>query len=444
MKLLVLGQGGREHAMAWKLSLSKRVTEVYVCPGNAGTALEDKISNVDLNIHEYEKIISFVRDNNIDLTIVGPEDPLCGGIVDAFAENSLKIFGPAKAFAQLEGSKSFSKNFMVANEIPTAGYDEFSNPASAIDYIKNAKYPLVIKADGLAAGKGVIICHDKEEATNAIEKLLISKHSNKVVVEDFLVGQELSAMYICSFNGPNFEVSLPWTKDYKSRDEHNMGPNTGGMGAIIHPILDEHKNNIYKMHLEIEKNLSRTIHAINKKYKNLNDQYLGFLYLGLMIGQENQINILEYNCRMGDPETQCLMMYLQNQNIDLLDLIEGKKTSGKKDMNLSYIDSAKFYACTIVLAAKGYPGDYKKNFFIDLSKIQENEHIKIFHAGTVLDDNRIRSIGGRILSVNVYADSREQCLKIAYETINKIDVYKDKDFSEKSSEHVFFRDDIGQ
>ena len=444
MKLLILGQGGREHAMAWKLSLSDKVSEVYVCPGNAGTALEERVYNIDININEYEKIISFVKEKNIDLTIVGPEDPLCNGIADLFIKNKLKIFGPTKNLAQLEGSKVFSKNFMQENNIPSAEYKEFDDQDTAVRYIENAKFPLVVKADGLAAGKGVIICSDRSEAQNAIKKLLMSENSKKVVIENFLIGQELSAIYVCNFRGSGHEISLPWTKDYKSRDEYNEGPNTGGMGAVIHPMLDEHKNHIYKMHLEIEEILLKTVKGINYKYKNSDTHYTGFLYIGLMIDQNNKINVLEYNCRMGDPETQCLMMHLQNKNIDFLDLIDSDKLLEKKDMNLDYIDKAKSYACTIVLAAQGYPGEYKKNLFIDLTKIIENEHLKIFHAGTTLEDGLIKSTGGRILSVNASGDSRDKCLKIAYDAIKNIGVYKDKNLSIKCQDHVFFREDIGE
>ena len=444
MKILILGQGGREHAIAWKLSRSEVVSNVYVCPGNAGTFHEDKVTNVDINLDQQKKIIDFVKSNQVDLTIVGPEAPLVDGIVNKFRDNGLKIFGPSREFAELEGSKVFSKNFMFRNGIPTANYKEFDNLEEAMNYLNKIKFPSVIKADGLAAGKGVMICNTEEEAIEAIKKIFSSDHSQKLIMEDFLVGQELSAIYVCNFNGPSFETSLPWTKDYKSRDEYNSGPNTGGMGAIIHPILDEHKNTIFKLHIEIEKILIKTIIGINEQLKNTNMRYLGFLYLGLMIDRNNNIKVLEYNCRMGDPETQNLMIYLENMNIDFLKLIVDKKYDGNSDCNLDYINEKKHYSCTLVLAANGYPSAYKKDFYIDLSDIKESENLKIFHAGTVMEDGRIKSIGGRILTINTFGSDRRKCIDLAYENIKKIRTFTDKEFENEDSELTFFREDIGR
>ena len=444
MKILILGQGGREHAIAWKVSKSEIVSQVYVCPGNAGTFYEQNVSNVDISLDQHEEIIDFVKFNHIDLTIVGPEAPLVDGIVNKFIDAGLKIFGPSKEFAELEGSKVFSKNFMSRNEIPTANYREFHNFEDAMSYLDQIKYPTVIKSDGLAAGKGVMICDEKLEAKHAVEKIFSSIHSNKLVIEDFLVGQELSAMYVCNFNGPSFETSLPWTKDYKSRDEYNSGPNTGGMGAITHPMLDEHKNTVFKLHIEIEKILSKTIIGINDQLKNTKMIYLGFLYLGLMIDDKNNIKVLEYNCRMGDPETQNLMIYLENMKIDFLSLILDKKHEGNNDFNLDYINETKHYSCTIVLAASGYPDTYKRDFYIDLSDIDESENLKVFHAGTVMENDRIKSIGGRILTVNTFGLDRQKCIDLAYDNIKKIRTYTDIDFKHEDNELTFFREDIGR
>ena len=458
--ILVIGQGGREHALAWKLSKSSRIQKVYVCPGNGGTSLEKNIINVDLDIKNYDLLIDFVKSNDINLTIVGPEDPLVNGLVNRFMEHDLKIFGPRQEFAILEGSKVFAKDFMLKNKIPTANHTMFDTLESAKNYLKNAKYPIVVKADGLAAGKGVIICENKEEADSAIDKLFNSTHSNSIVIEDFLRGQELSAIYVCSWNflGKSQQFSLPWTKDYKSRDEHNSGPNTGGMGAVSHPLCFEHKNSSFKLHLAIEEVLNKTISGINKhnmKPKQLfNHEYQGFLYIGLMLDSKNNINVLEYNCRMGDPETQNLMLYLDNQEEDFYGFIKPPEPYVEAyptfdgtlfdDTNvLKADDNLSDYCCTIVLAAKGYPGKHKKGFYIDISDIEESKTLKIFHAGTTIDDNKIKVTGGRILTVNVFEKNKNEAINSAYENIKKIKVFEDKGFKIQNQSLVFYRDDIG-
>ena len=452
--ILVIGQGGREHALAWKLSKSQKIQKTYVCPGNGGTFLEKNIINVDLDIKNHNMLIDFVKSNNIDITIVGPEDPLVNGLANSFIENDLKIFGPLKEFAILEGSKVFAKDFMLKNKIPTANHTMFDTLESAKNYIKNKKYPIVVKADGLAAGKGVIISNDEDEAINAIDKLLGNNHSEYIVIEDFLKGQELSAIYICSQAGKfknAYEIGLPWIKDYKSRDEFNSGPNTGGMGAVSHPLGYQHKNLLFKLHLEIEKVLIKTITAINNYNKKTNKNYLGFLYIGLMIDNNNDIKVLEYNCRLGDPETQNLMLTLENQNIDLYDLIVNPLEIRQEqwDFNLLRIDDKESsywessYCCTIVLAAKGYPDAYVKDFFIDISNVKQSDKIKIFHAGTVINNNKIQATGGRILTVNVFADTKKEAVSLAYENIKKIKAFEDKDFKIQNQSLVFYRDDIG-
>ena len=340
MRILIIGQGGREHAIAWKLSLSDRVSHVFVCPGNGGTALEDNITNVNIDEKHHSDLIKFAKEEHIDLTIVGPEAPLVDGLVNSFQDANLNIFGPTKEFSILEGSKAFSKKFMKDNAISTADFQEFSDIHKAEKFCQSTTFPKVLKADGLAAGKGVIICQNLDEALSALNELFNSKSHSKIVIEDFIVGQELSAIYICNFRGPTYEICLPWTKDYKSRDEYNSGPNTGGMGAVSHPILENHKNTIFKNHIAIEKLLSKTIVAINDIMKRTKQNYVGFLYLGLMITKRD-IKILEYNCRSGDPETQNLMMNLHNNEIDLLDLIENNPLSKTRDLNIIDIDSKK-------------------------------------------------------------------------------------------------------
>ena len=445
MDVLILGQGGREHAIAWNLSKSSEINTVFVIPGNAGTFLDEGIQNVDIDLSNHAEIIKFVKENKVNLTIVGPEAPLVDGIVDKFNLENLRIFGPSKNFARLEGSKEFAKQFMKKYSIPTAKFHISRDMKDAREFIEQAKLPIVLKADGLAAGKGVFICHDNKEVNDALEKLINIDKFDSVVIEEFLVGQELSAIYVCNFRGCSYEIGLPWTKDYKSRDEYNSGPNTGGMGAVSHPFCFQHKNNIYKNHIEIEKILTKTIVAINDVNKTSASGYLGFLYLGLMIDSDNNIKVLEYNCRLGDPETQNLMLYLTNKGISLLDLIENNPRLPVQDYNLDRLDSEnQDYCCTIVLAAKGYPESYKKDFFIDLSSIRENENVKIFHSGTVMHNSKIKAIGGRILSVNVYSKNKEEAVTKAYSTIKAIRCYEDEEFSVENNDYVFYREDIGQ
>ena len=442
--ILVIGQGGREHAIAWKISKSPKVQNVFVCPCNAGTALEDNIENIDIDISDINSLLDFVKKNNIFMTIIGPENPLVDGIVNEFSEQGLKIFGPTKEHAILEGSKVFSKEFMKNYGIPTSDYEMFSDKTQAKSYISTKKHPIVIKADGLAAGKGVVVSSSIEESNDAIDKLLSAHHSDFIIVEEFLSGQELSAIYICNYKGCTYEIGLPWTKDYKSRDEYNSGPNTGGMGAVSHPLSYGHKNEIYKLYQDIEKILVKTINGINDYNKESNIKYLGFLYIGLMIDSANKIKVLEYNCRMGDPETQNLMLTLENKGIDFLDMILNDPITNIQDLNIANFDQdSKGYCCTIVLAAKGYPESYAKGFYIDMRNIIENENIKIFHAGTTLDDNKICSTGGRILTVNAYAENKEKAINIAYENIKKIKVFQDKNMSIENNNLVFFREDIG-
>lgn len=444
MKVFVIGQGGREHAIAWKLIQSEKVEKVFVCPGNGGTAKEKNIENIDLSITDIPALINFANSENIDLTIVGPEAPLVEGIVDEFNKHNLRIFGPSEKYALLEGSKVFSKEFMKHYDIPTADYQMFSSASEAKMFIEEKQHPIVIKADGLAAGKGVVVSENKSQSFEAIDELLASNHSDHIVIEEFLSGQELSAIYICNFKGCSYEIALPWTKDYKSRDEYNSGPNTGGMGAISHPLGYEHKNSIFKLHVDIEKIMIKTITGINNYNKNSSNGYLGFLYIGLMIDSQNNIKVLEYNCRLGDPETQNLMLTLENKNIDLIDLIINEPISTIKDINLHKIDEPdNSFCCTIVLAAVGYPADYKKGFFIDHSDVIESDKLKIFHAGTILKNNKFQSIGGRILTVNAYSDSKDNALSAAYENIKKIKIYEDEEMKIQNQDLVFYREDIG-
>ncbi|MEC9205734.1 MAG: phosphoribosylamine--glycine ligase [Pseudomonadota bacterium] len=430
-KILIIGQGGREHAIAWNLSKHSEVDSIYVAPGNGGTFLEENVTNINIRSEDTESLIEFAKKNSINLTIVGPEAPLVDGIVDEFMKEGLKIFGPIKEHSKLEGSKVFAKLFLERNDISTAFYKSFSKNRDAKEFLKDQKFPIVVKADGLASGKGVIIAEDFDDACKAVDALLNEDGSKMVVIESFLTGIELSSIFICNDNN---KVGLPWVKDYKSRDEYNSGPNTGGMGAVTHPLSFEHKNFVFKLNLAIQDIFKKTVTGINNETSS---NYLGFLYIGLMIDNKGKANVLEYNCRFGDPETQNIMMLFNFKNWNLLDFI----TDNVELPPLSI--ERNLYACTIVLAAQGYPGNFKKNFFIDLSNIDESNHLKIIHAGTTISNQKIKVTGGRILSVNVIAESKDAAIKIAYENIEKIKAYEDEEFKKENNSLIFFRKDIG-
>ncbi len=444
LKVLIIGSGGREHALAWIISKSKReIGKIFVMPGNAGTLSEKNVFNIDINISDHKKVLEFAIENDINLTIVGPEVPLVEGLSDLFEENNLNIFGPKKFFAQLEGSKVFSKNFMSSNKLPTADYKEFDDADRAKKYLETKKSPLVVKYDGLAAGKGVDICNTLEEARESISKLL--KSGDKIIIEDFIRGIELSSIYICNPNASKDNIGLPWIKDYKSRDEYNSGPNTGGMGSITHPFCSYKKNDVYSLNIEIEKILIKTIVAINN-LSGSNSKYNGFLYLGLMISaDDDKPYLLEYNCRMGDPETQSIMMYLHKNDIDFLDLIGFDNSKYPDNFNLTFIDNKQYsgFSCTVVLAAKGYPTNPEKDFYLDLSEIKETENLKIFHAGTKISNGSFKVAGGRILSINVCCETKEESIDLAYENIKKIKAYKDAELKEEDASLIFYRTDIG-
>ena len=444
LKILIIGSGGREHALSWIISRSKReIDKIFVMPGNAGTLSEKNVFNVECDIGNSQSILNFAIENKIDLTIVGPEDPLVDGLSDLFEENNLNIFGPKKYFAQLEGSKVFAKDFMNKNNLPTAQHEQFQKIEQASDYVENKKMPIVIKYDGLAAGKGVDICESKEEAKDSIKKLL--QPGQKIIVEDFIKGIELSAIYICNPNASKKTVGLPWIKDYKSRDEFNSGPNTGGMGAISHPFCSYKKNDIYSLNVEIEKILIKTLVGIADD-SGSNSKYNGFMYLGLMFSaNDDKPYILEYNCRMGDPETQNILMYLDNNNVDFLDLIGFNNADYPDNFNLSFVDYKDIsgFCCTVVLAAKGYPINPVKDFYLDTSKVEETNKVKIFHAGTKISNGAIKVSGGRILTVNAFSDTKQEAIDLAYKNISKIKAFSDSNLKNEESDLVFFRNDIG-
>ncbi len=405
MKVLVVGSGGREHALAWQCASFNIVEHVFVAPGNAGTALEEKISNIQIQSSESEALIEFAINEAIDITIVGPEAPLVAGIVDDFRAHGLAIFGPTQAASQLEGSKVFCKDFLDRNDIPTAFYEVFTEQESAISYVKEKGVPIVIKADGLAAGKGVIVAKTEQEAIEAIDDMLkgnrFGEAGSRVVIEEFLVGEEAS--FIVMVDGNNV-LPMATSQDHKARDNTDKGPNTGGMGAyspapvVNSSIFDDVMKNI----------IQKTVDAMSAE----GSPYTGFLYAGLMINN-GKAKVLEYNCRFGDPETQPIMMRLKS-NLAQLCLLA---TQGKLDE--TQIEWDVRVALGVVLAANGYPNDYKKGEKIIVPS--DSEDAKIFHAGTKLDSNNIVSNGGRVLCATALGSSIHEAQKRAYELVDRVD-----------------------
>ena len=417
MKVLVIGSGGREHAIAWQCAQFDEVEHVFVAPGNAGTALESKISNIGVESENISGLISFAKEEMIDITIVGPEAPLVLGIVDQFKDEGLAIFGPSKLAAQLEGSKAFCKDFLERNNIPTAFYKVFTETKSAIEYVKEKGTPIVIKADGLAAGKGVIIATSLEVATNAINDMLegnrFGEAGSRVVIEEFLVGEEAS--FIVMVDGKNI-LPMATSQDHKARDNGDMGPNTGGMGAYSPaPVVSD---------LVYENAMEKVIRPTVDAMKNEGMPYTGFLYAGLMIGQNGDVKVLEYNCRFGDPETQPIMMRLQS-NLANLCLLGARGSLA--DVTAEW-DSRS--SLGVVMAAKGYPNSYQKGDLISLPG--SSSSAKVFHAGTKLDNEKILSNGGRVLCATSLGKDLKDAQNRAYSLVNEIEW-----------DGSYFRTDIG-
>ena len=418
MKVLIIGSGGREHALSWKIAQSPLVNSVYVAPGNGGTELESNITNVNIPSDDIEGLSTFAFKNKINLTIVGPEDPLVNGITDNFTEKGLKCFGPTKDAAQLEGSKDFMKKFLEDNQIPTAEYKSFKCVEGAIKYVEEKGCPIVIKADGLAAGKGVTIARTIQEAKDAIVKSLESEifgeAGKKIVIEEFLEGEEASFIVIT-----DGKTAIPFasSQDHKARDDGDKGPNTGGMGAYSPaPIVNE------TIHKKI---MDDVIYPTIDGLKKLGYPYCGFLYAGMMISKNNEIKVLEFNCRFGDPETQPIMMRLKS---DLADICN-KACEGKLENQTLDWDSRK--AVGVVMAAKGYPNDYEKGGKIKNLPI-EHDGFKVFHAGTKYVDGDIRSNGGRVLCITALGDSVQSAQKKVYSKLSSI-----------KWDDSFYRKDIG-
>jgi phosphoribosylamine--glycine ligase len=419
MKVLVIGSGGREHALAWKCAQSALVDEVLVAPGNAGTAREQKVRNVAVQADDIEGLLALAKSENIGLTIVGPEVPLVAGVVDRFNAQGLPCFGPTAAAAQLEGSKAFTKDFLARHNIPTAAYRNFSELKPALDYIREQGAPIVIKADGLAAGKGVIVAKSVEEAEQAATDMLtggsFGDAGAKIVVEEFLDGEEAS--FIVVTDGDNV-LPLATSQDHKARDEGDVGPNTGGMGAYSPaPVVTP----------DVEQRIMETV--IRPTLAGMTadgNRYLGFLYAGLMIMPDGTPKVIEFNCRMGDPETQPIMMRLDSDLVDIcLATLSGHL--GEKS-----VDWDPRPALAVVLAAGGYPGSYGKGKVISGLEQANSDTQKVFHAGTIERDDDVVTSGGRVLCVVGLGETVAAAAANAYESVDKIE-WQD----------AYFRRDIG-
>jgi phosphoribosylamine--glycine ligase len=407
MNVLIIGGGGREHALAWQASKNRGVHKIFVAPGNAGTALEKKTENVPLDVMDIDGLLTFAKDNNVDLTIVGPEAPLVAGIVDLFQAANMDIFGPTKGAAQLEGSKAFAKDFLQRHGIPTASYATFTEVAPALAYINEQGAPIVIKADGLAAGKGVILADTIEQACAAVQDMLagnaFGEAGNRVVIEEFLVGEEAS--FIVMADGKNV-LPLASSQDHKARDEGDLGPNTGGMGAYSPaPVVDA------TLHQRImDEVIMPTVNGMAAD----GYVYTGFLYAGIMVDSDGTPKVLEFNCRFGDPETQPIMMRLKNSIVELC--VAG--TMGVLDQTIAHWDSRP--AVGVVLAAKGYPDAYPKGDVISLPE-ELGQTSKIFHAGTTLnDEGMVTTNGGRVLCAVALGDTVGEAQHKAYELADQI------------------------
>ncbi len=408
MKILIVGGGGREHALAWKASLSADAEQVFVAPGNAGTALEPALRNVAIAADDIEALLRFALDEGIDLTIVGPEAPLVLGIVDRFEEKGLKCFGPRKAAAQLEGSKAFCKDFMARHGIPTAHYQTFTEVAPAVDYIRAQGAPIVVKADGLAAGKGVVVAMSEAEAIAAVSDMLagnaFGEAGHRVVVEEFLVGEEAS--FIVMADGQH-ALAMASSQDHKARDEGDSGPNTGGMGAYSPaPVVTP------EVH---ERAMNEVILPTLRGMAEDGIPYTGFLYAGLMVSPKGEIRVLEFNCRFGDPETQPILLRLHSDLPGLcLTALEGRLDGVSATWDPRP-------ALGVVMAAAGYPSDYAKGDPITGLHDGDTSEVKVFHAGTALLENGdVVTAGGRVLCVAALGETVREAQQKAYARAGQI------------------------
>lgn len=416
MKILVIGGGGREHALVWKLSQSSRVEKIYCAPGNGGTA--EIAENVDIDVEDIIRLADFAEKKNLDITIVGPELPLVMGISDIFRKRGLNIVGPGRQGAMLEGSKAFSKDFMAKYNIPTASYNVVDRYAEARRIIENSRYPLVIKADGLAAGKGVYICNDKDEAMEALDHMMIRKiydeAGRRVVIEEFLEGIETSVL--CFTDG---ETIIPMTsaKDYKRAYDMDRGPNTGGMGCVSpNPIFTQ----------DLQQQIQTEI--LDKFIAGLRAEaidFRGIIYVGVIVTDKGPY-VLEFNTRFGDPETQVLMPRLKTDLVDICEWIINKDLRGK---NIEWYDDS---CCTVILASGGYPKEYKKGLHITIGEDTADEAL-LFHSGTKLEKERLLTSGGRVMAVTALGETLDKAIEGAYRMVDTI-----------SFDGMEYRKDIGK
>jgi phosphoribosylamine--glycine ligase len=419
VNILIIGGGGREHALAWKAARSPLAETVFVAPGNAGTALEARVENVAIDVLDSDALIAFARENDVGLTIVGPELPLVAGVVDRFRAAGLNCFGPTRAAAQLEGSKSFSKDFLARHDIPTAAYATFTEPDAAVAYIRERGTPLVIKADGLAAGKGVIIARTEAQAISAVEDMLggnaFGEAGQRVVIEEFLEGEEAS--FIVMVDGIH-TLPLATSQDHKARNDADTGPNTGGMGAyspapVVTPDIHRHIMNTV---------IRPTVRGMAEE----GNDFTGFLYAGLMITADGIPRVLEFNVRFGDPETQPIMLRLESDLVHLcLAAIRGHLDS----TDIEWDDRV---ALGVVMAAGGYPQDYRTGDVIEGLPPVDDKECKVFHAGTRERDGRIVTAGGRVLCVCALGATVAEAQNRAYRCVDRI-----------HWQDCFYRTDIG-
>ena len=405
MNILIIGSGGREHALAWKSAQDESVSNVFVCPGNAGTALENKVTNISLDTNNFEIIETFCVDEKIDLVIIGPEQPLVMGMADFLQSKGIKTFGPSQAAAQLEGSKTYSKDFFIKYGIPTAQYASFNDFDSSRSYLDKIDYPTVVKADGLAAGKGVIICNDKEEALKALESIFMDQAfgdaGNKVVIEEFLEGEEASFIAVVS---KDKIIPLATSQDHKAVGEGDVGLNTGGMGAYSPaPIVDE------RLHKKI---ITEVMEPTMKGLISEGSPYLGFLYAGLMI-KDGELKVLEFNCRFGDPETQPILIRLKSSLVELC------LAAINEDMDSYDIAWTNKHACGVVIASEGYPESYESNKQVTLP-VKSDQDMKLFHAGTKLVDDNVVTSGGRVFCATALGDDLKSAQSKAYNLVDSV------------------------
>ncbi len=419
MNILIIGGGGREHALAWKAAQSPLAEQVYVAPGNAGTALEPKLENLEIAADDIDGLLAAALQKQIGLTIVGPEAPLVAGIVDRFTAAGLKCFGPSRGAAQLEGSKAFTKAFLQRHQIPTAAYATFSEVGPALAYLQQTGVPIVIKADGLAAGKGVIIAHDMQTAESTVRAMLsgnrFGEAGSQVVIEEFLTGEEAS--FIVMAAGRHI-LPMASSQDHKARDDGDRGPNTGGMGAYSPaPVVTE------EIHQRI---MNLVIRPTIEGMASEGLTYTGFLYAGVMIDSDGIPRVLEYNCRFGDPETQPIVLRMRSDLVaHCLAAIAGRLEQERAEWDPRA-------ALGVVMAAGGYPGDYRKGDVIHGLPEQESPDLKLFHAGTALQDGTVVTAGGRVLCATALGDSVAEAQARAYQLARQI-----------SWEGVYYRTDIG-